>query len=200
MMNFGLLSFPPSPICRKEVLRYAAGGTDKPLPLLEECISEAEGCFSFRVCFRICKVNQAEDGVFLDQTHFPSLQLKKNLEGCSEAVLFASTVGLGIDRFIRKYTLVSPAKALLFQALGAERIESACDLFEEWLATQQGESVFLHPRFSPGYGDLPLSLQKEIFVLLDCEKKLGMTLNQHLLISPTKSVTAVIGLERRSIQ
>ena len=52
----------------------------------------------------------------------------------------------------------------------------------------------LEPRFSPGYGDLPLSAQKNIFAVLDPERRIGLTLNSSLLMSPSKSVTAFVGL------
>ena len=50
------------------------------------------------------------------------------------------------------------------------------------------------PRFSAGYGDLPLGVQREIFAALDCPKHIGLTLNDSLLMSPTKSVTAIVGI------
>ena len=50
------------------------------------------------------------------------------------------------------------------------------------------------PGFSPGYGDLPLDLQREIFAALDCPKRIGVSLNESLLMSPSKSVSAIIGL------
>jgi hypothetical protein len=72
-------------------------------------------------------------------------------------------------------------------AIGTERIESLCDAFcnEFEKATH---------RVSAGYGDLPLEIQPQIFALLDCSRKIGLTLNQSLVMSPTKSVTAIFGL------
>ena len=99
--------------------------------------------------------------------------------------------GLEIDRLIRRYTSLSPAKALFFQAIGAERIESLCDAFCEEL---KKDGLQLRPRFSPGYGDLPMELQKDIFRVLDCPRKIGLALNESLLMSPSKSVTAIIGI------
>jgi len=52
----------------------------------------------------------------------------------------------------------------------------------------------LKPRFSPGYGDLPLETQREIFDVLDCSRRIGLMLNDSLLMSPTKSVTAFVGV------
>ena len=58
----------------------------------------------------------------------------------------------------------------------------------------QAEGKFLKPRFSPGYGDLPLEMQRDIFRVLDCSRKIGLTLNESLLMSPSKSVTAIVGI------
>ena len=50
------------------------------------------------------------------------------------------------------------------------------------------------PRFSPGYGDFPLECQPGLFRLLGVQRNIGVTLTDSLLMLPTKSVTAVIGL------
>ena len=54
----------------------------------------------------------------------------------------------------------------------------------------------LRPRFSAGYGDLPLEYQRRIFDLLDPPTHIGLTLNDSYLMSPSKSVTALIGVEK----
>ncbi|MBR3258643.1 MAG: vitamin B12 dependent methionine synthase, partial [Eggerthellaceae bacterium] len=46
----------------------------------------------------------------------------------------------------------------------------------------------------PGYGDLPLEVQPDLLGLLDASRRLGITLSDSLLMSPTKSVTAIVGL------
>jgi cobalamin-dependent methionine synthase I len=57
----------------------------------------------------------------------------------------------------------------------------------------------LRPRFSPGYGDLPLELQTNLFKVLDCQHFIGLTLNDSMLMSPSKSVTAIVGLREREM-
>ena len=57
------------------------------------------------------------------------------------------------------------------------------------------KGMSLRPRFSPGYGDLPLTVQKEFMTLLDCAHLIGINLNESLLMSPSKSVTAIIGMK-----
>lgn len=79
----------------------------------------------------------------------------------------------------------------MLQAVGAERIESLCNAFVQML---RDEGMHMRPRFSPGYGDLPLAAQKEIFRALDCARHIGLSLNDSMLMSPSKSVTAIIGL------
>ena len=121
-----------------------------------------------------------------------SRDLAKNLQGCNSVILFATTLGVETDRLIARYQLLSPAKAMLLQALGAERIENGCDAF---CALMKAKGLQLRPRFSPGYGDVALSVQKDFFRVLQCERLLGLYLNDSLLMSPSKSVTAFIGVE-----
>ena len=81
------------------------------------------------------------------------------------------------------------------QAIGAERIEALCDAFCDKLKAEKSEKgLFLRPRFSAGYGDLSIELQRDIMRALDCGRKIGVTLNESLLMSPSKSVTAIVGI------
>ena len=188
------------PIRMREVLRYmgAEKATDEMQTLLAKCTDEARDAFVCRVCFRVFDVRTDGDGVDLGFARGESRALRKNLDGCDRAVLFAATVGLEIDRLITRYSRLSPSRALCFQALGAERIEALCDAFEEELrARYAAEGKVLRPRFSPGYGDLSLELQRDIFRALDCPRQIGLSLNESLLMTPTKSVTAVIGIRKR---
>ena len=53
----------------------------------------------------------------------------------------------------------------------------------------------LAARFSPGYGDLPLEFQREIFRALDVPRRIGVSLGSSCLMSPSKSVTAIVGIK-----
>ncbi len=181
------------PICEGEVLRYMGQkkSSDEVSSLLNGCLSEAEKVFSYKVCY--CKLpvkisgNVCDFGVF----SLSSKNLAQNLNGANNVILFAATAGVGIDRLIAKYNKISPSKAVVFQAIGTEAAEAVCDAFCQNIKTEFGD---VKPRFSPGYGDLPLDLQKQIFALLSPEKNIGLTLNESLLMSPSKSVTAFVGL------
>lgn len=184
------------PICEREVLRYmgAREATDEVRTLLRECIDEARDAFVYRVCWRPFDIRMSARAIDLGFAVTESASLQKNLDGCDRVILFAATVGIGIDRLITRYTRLSPARAVCFGAIGAERIEALCDVFcAQMCAEYEQQGMTLRPRFSPGYGDLPLELQREIFRVLDCARQIGLSLNDSLLMSPTKSVTAIVG-------
>lgn len=198
-MNSVVLSkiYPQPPFCEKEILRYAGcKNTDNEISnLLDTCIKEVKDKLTYKVCYRELYVSVTDD--ICDFTIF-SLQSRKlalNLKGCKKVILFAATIGVEIDRLIAKYGHISPSKALMFQAIGAERIEALCNVFCEDIANELNSELM--PRFSPGYGDLSLVSQKDIFAVLDCSKRIGLSLNDSLLMSPSKSVTAFVGLSQK---
>ena len=43
-------------------------------------------------------------------------------------------------------------------------------------------------------------MQKDIFAALDCPRKISLSLNESLLMSPSKSVTAIIGISAQPKQ
>ena len=209
-------SYPEPAVNRREILRYMrcdSGGSDdeKINSLLDKCLAELLPELVYKVCWREFPIAKAADtavtggsaaagdsaavsldlGFMVTESH----GLARNLRGCDKLVLFAATIGLATDRLIAKYGRLSPVKALCMQAIGAERIESLCGMFCDELAeTYATEDLSLRPRFSPGYGDFPLEAQESVFKALDCHRKIGLSLNDSLLMSPSKSVTAIVGL------
>lgn len=185
---------------KREILRYAGvkGEVPELNALLEECLKEVAHKLSYRVCYCELPVVCRGEELRIGAIKTSSEALKRNLAGCESAVVFAATVGVEIDRQIARASATSPAKALLLGAVGAERVEALCDVFEAELSAQKTEvGEALRPRFSPGYGDLPLEVQREIFAMLECPRKIGVTLTECLLMSPSKSVTAIIGVTRK---
>lgn len=188
---------------RSEILRYAACRQEPSSEMndvLESCLSEIKGKLSCQVCFCVFPIWHDGEELDLSFMRTSSADLARKLQGSEKIVLFGATVGLGIDRLIARYGHISPAKALFFQAIGAERIESVCNLFCADIQREYAACGYqTGPRFSPGYGDFPLSAQRDIFRVLDCSRKIGLSLNSSLLMSPSKSVTAIIGLSRERI-
>lgn len=185
--------FDAPPFDKKEILRYA--GTKESTPeiteLIESCIEEAKDKLSYKVCYGHFPVSVKGNMADLSFMKTESESLAKNLARCRSIILFGATMGIEIDRLISRYGRISPSRALVFQAIGAERIESLCDEFTRFIQKKYGTTV---PRFSPGYGDLSLEVQKDFFRILEPSKRIGLTLNESMLMTPTKSVTAIIGI------
>ena len=195
-----ILSLNTPPINRSEVLRYAGASSENAeiSALLDECIADIEDKLSYKVCYREFPIHACEGEVELGFCRVKSKALCKNLSGCDRIILFAATVGVEIDRLIARAAATSAAKATMLQALGSERVEALCDAFNDMIkneATSRGYSA--HPRVSAGYGDIPLELQRDIFAVLDCTRKIGVSLGESLWMSPSKSVTAIIGLQEK---
>ncbi len=191
-------SFSDIAVSEKEILRYC--GCKEPDPaldeLLQKCLAEAKEKLCYRVCYLELDVKTDESFCDFGVCKFGSASLSKALKDCDKAVMFAATLGAEFDRLIAKYSRVSPSAALVMQAIGAERIEALCDEFCRYISEKN--QLCAHNRFSPGYGDLALDTQKEIFALLDCERRIGLTLNDSLIMSPSKSVTAIFGLSSQN--
>lgn len=188
-------AFPEPPFCEREILRYARCGDyadAQTEQLLQSCIEEARTVLVYKVChcelsLQICG-NICDFGCFTTK----SQGLAKNLTDSESVILMAATTGVGLDRLIAKYGYLSPARALMLSAIGTERIEALCDNFCTRAEKKSGR--YHGMRFSPGYGDLELSVQREIFSVLGCEKRIGLFLSDSLMMTPSKSVTAFVGL------
>lgn len=182
------------PFCEREALRYCGCKTaaEDVETLLRDCWEEAKDKFSYRVCYAEYPLRIDRNVCRFGGMELHSNYLAKHVADCDRMLVFAATVGVEIDRLIAKYGRLSPSKAIVMQGIGTERIESLCDAF---CADMRAEKqAFLTSRFSAGYGDLPLEAQREVFAALDCSKKIGVCLNESLLMSPSKSVTAFVGI------
>ena len=137
------------------------------------------------------KISRPEGGgLLLGDLPVCNKGLEKNLEGCGEAFLFAVTLGLCCERWLKKVSLLSPAKHFLADGLASAYAEAAADLADAILS----KDLDTAPRFSPGYGDLPLSIQKDLIRVTEANKYLHIELKDNLLMVPQKSVTAILGI------
>lgn len=177
-------TFKEPPFCEREILRYAGckEASEDIAELLHSCVGEVRGKLTYKVCWCCFSVTVENDVCDFGVFSVSSSGLTKCLANSREVVIFGATVGVEIDRLIARYSRISPSRALMLQAIGAERIEALCDAF--------CDEVECNVRFSPGYGDLPLDTQRKIFDILNCGKRIGLTLNDSYLMSPSKSVTA----------
>ena len=187
------------PVDEKEILRYAMLPSFAPKPEelpLQECLKAAKGAAQCRAVWRRYLLVRDGDTLDLGFAKTDSRDLRQHLEGCDEILLFACTAGAETDRRIARAKLLSPARGLLMHAIGAQQVEGGCDRLCARLA-QQFPDRQLTDRFSPGYGDLTLEMQRDVMAALDCGRTVGITLTDSLLMTPSKSVTAIIGMKVR---
>ena len=164
--------------------------------LLEKAASEMANVMKPQAVFEIYDLSVVEcpqELCFADVT-LQSRDLGRNLAGCSKVAILAATIGPQVDALIRRHSSTDPVYASILQATGAMFIEEVVDLVNteiKKIATAQGLKT--KPRYSPGYGDVPLEVQKDFFRLLPCTR-IGLTLMDTLIMAPEKSVTAFVGL------
>lgn len=189
--------FSAPPIDKREILRYMGCRESTPPieNLIERSLALCADKLSYKVCFAEYDIQIDGTKCDLGFVSTESRDLAKCLGKCDKILLFAATVSLELDRLILRYGKSEPSVSVCLQAIGAERIEALCDAFcQEMRAEYSKLGKSLRPRFSAGYGDLPLELQRDIFKALGCDKRIGLTLNDSMIMSPTKSVTAIIGI------
>ncbi len=118
-----------------------------------------------------------------------------HLADATEVTLLAVTLGADVDRELRRLSLIDPLDQVIFDAAATALVERAADAANAHVrAYAADQGAYTSWRFSPGYGDLPLSVQGELLAALDATRQLGITLTPTDLMVPTKSVTAVVGL------
>lgn len=160
--------------------------------LIEECKSEVykiarPSCVYSREC--ICVEEGKVDFCF---DIVESRNLSKNLCQCEEAYVLCATLGIEVDRLIQKYAKIEPSKSVVIDSVATALIEEFCDYVNDIL----GEKDDLCQRFSAGYGDYSIKHQKMILERLDASKKIGVTLLESYMMSPAKTVSAIIGIKK----
>lgn len=124
-----------------------------------------------------------------------SSDLIRNLKDSTRITMLAVTIGHGVDKLIRRAEVSDMLDAAIFQAAGAAMAESYIDTVNEQIRQEaKAEGYSLRPRFSPGYGDLPLSMQTDFERILKMSRNCGIALTDTYLMVPSKSVTALIGM------
>ncbi len=154
------------------------------------------------VCAIQVPVTVQQDQVIAATLRLESTALANHLRGCKTAVIFAATLGMEVDRYLQRTGVRSQADALIVDACATAMIEEVCNTFCASLEHRlpplaQGHYAF-RSRFSPGYGGLGLECQSDLLALLDANRKIGLTLTDSLLMVPTKSVSAIVGIDLMS--
>lgn len=201
---------------KKEIYRYLGYRGSEPDPnvaaAVDQCLDQLQSAVTPRYVFRKFEVEHisgageadgadgadSADGAELLRiagTEIRSRALARNLRGCRQAYLMAATLGMGPDRLITRASVSQMSRAVILQAAAAAMIEAWCDEVNRMIIREaSSQGLHCRPRFSPGYGDFSIDHQRDFAQILRLQKEIGLSLTQTLLMMPSKSVTAVIGL------
>ncbi len=193
-----------NPVSKSEAARYM-GVKGVPDGRVMEILDRLEPVVRERMrpeyVWRKTAVDFTEDGLFLDGLNVPLLgkDIKKHLSGCSEAVVLAATLSAEADKLIRQTAVTDMADALAVDCLCSAAVEQVCNRAEDEIF-----SVIHAPyrtwRFSAGYGDFPIDIQKYLLLFLNAQRRIGLTVTENSLLLPSKSVTAIIGISENPVR
>lgn len=183
----------------KEAIRYLGyknHRVDKnTLELIGESFQELDSIATKRMIYKNSTLNMDKNYIYIANMKIESNDLRKNLLGCEEVIILGATLGIQVDYLIHRYTKNEIAKAVVLQACAAAYLEEYLDSWQEEKRVEYGiEGKYLRPRFSPGYGDFNIKHQENIIRILDSAKTIGLSMTESYMLTPTKSVTAIIGI------
>lgn len=189
-------NFPITDVNRREIYRYLGYRGATPDAVVTAAVERAVEWLTETCTFRAVWTRlPLREGLDFGLGAIESRSLARNLDGCRELFLFAGTIGIEADRKIRREEVSSEAVGVIYDASASAAVEAGCNALNERLrAIVEAEGKFLRPRFSPGYGDFELEKQGDLLELLSAPKHIGLTLSPSLLMLPTKSVSALIGI------
>jgi len=165
---------------------------------VEKAFQDAERLIEVKGAYIIRRIKKKGDLITLqDSTTSLEGHSAKNLLKNSFAVIFmAVTIGSGLENLAGQYTKEKQFEnALVLDTIGSEAAEASANALNSYLLTlaRQAKKT-LTRRFSPGYGDLPLFFQKDMFRELSLDG-LNIVLDKKFILFPRKTVTAILGVE-----
>ena len=198
-------------IDKREVLRYLQyknqNINDDLLKIIEQSIDETKRIISPRFVLRKysikkIKMDNEKDQVILEDGNLilKSDDVYKLLTECDECILMAVTLGLEIEKEIRKLTYTNLTKGIIIDSCATTAIEEVCDIVQDNIARKLlREDKYITYRYSPGYGDL--SIENNIYInnILNSQKEIGLTVTNSGIMIPRKSVVALIGVSNKGI-
>jgi len=166
---------------------------------LEAAAKLVESSVLSREVLRICDIERTgaltlkETGLVLEGKAVAAL-----LHDSEKCAIFCATLGSDIEALIRKWQLKDLAFAAMLDACANSAIENVCDDIEaELREAYAAQGLYLTDRFSPGYGDLPITLQSAFCTALDTTRRIGVTVSESSIMIPRKSVSALIGISSK---
>lgn len=186
-------------INRSEMMRYAGlppKGSDFPEALIRESIEEASALASPRGIWQLLPYDAQTGTLFGDPPLcLEGRQIRKHLSHSVSAAVLAVTAGPDIEQASTDYFHSGLyAKGLLLDAAATAITEHLADQLDRYIqASARRTGRHTAWRYSPGYGDWPVTQQQALCRLIHAEE-ICISVTDHSMLLPRKSVTAIIGL------
>lgn len=187
-------------ISKAEAARYMGIRTvpdEKTAELLDRYEKIVRNCLMPAYVWRESQLTFSTEGIYLSGMSVPltGKSIEKLLSGCDRAVVLAATASAAADSLIRQVSVSDMAGAVVVDALCSAAIEQVCDRAEVEIFGDMPRENRTY-RFSPGYGDLPIELQKDFLDYLNAQRRIGLSCTDSYMLTPTKSVTAIVGIKK----
>jgi hypothetical protein len=189
-------------IDEKETRRYAglARSEDFPTKLISEACLEVQSLAKPAGIYEIYPY-QAEQALIAapEPLELTGEVIKKHLAGAEKVAILAVTIGNQLEQAITgHFEKGEYTSALLLDAAATTAVEMVADQLNELIDQQAARLGYRTTwRFSPGYGNWDITAQSAIIKLAGAEQ-IGITVTETAMMSPRKSVSAVIGFIPRS--
>ena len=185
----------------EEVLRYLEYKgqiiDDNLKETINQCKNITKARINPRYTFRVYSIKKNKGIIEFEGSNLKleSRDLYKVLKDCNKCILMAATIGLDIEKDIRKYSFTELTKGIIIDSCATTAIEEVCDMVQEEIQNNILEDEqHTTLRYSPGYGDLPIEKNKDILNLINGQKEIGLTITTNGIMIPRKSVIAIIGI------
>lgn len=181
----------------KETRRYAGlRQSEFPEELIEEACMEARLLAQPKGMWTLYDYDDVAHTVLSDEPFtLQGESIAKHLKGCSKVIFLAVTVGDTVEEAVTKHFSEGKyAFSTLLDAAATTAVEQIADSMEKYLQMQMArQGLEMKWRFSPGYGDWDIHQQTGVLALSN-GADIGISLTESMMLTPRKSITAVIGL------
>ncbi len=185
----------------EEVYRYLGykGNTpeDTTLKVIDEVTAILREKSTPKVEYKIFDITKTDDGYLLDGTTLTLVgkNISQMLSESKRCILMAVTLGQEVENISRLMQVKDLSKCVIFDACASSMVEDLCNQLEATIKIDiDKEGKFFTDRFSPGYGDLPITIQSTICNILNTSKTMGLNVTSSGIMIPRKSITAIIGI------
>lgn len=176
-------------------LGFKGTADEEQLRMVEHAMMEIKQVARPACLHTFYKLHKTSEGVyFIDGELNLDYKSTKGLfdKGESELLcILVSTIGSAVDKRIAKYKDTEPSRMVLLDACASSYVEEITDSYQAKLGLKN--ETF---RYAPGYGDVPLTMQREIFDLMPEISKIGIELDETNFMHPFKSMTGLIGFKK----